>query len=111
MGVTVCFVCIHVLTIEVLVISSGCLRSSCACAGIETLVLFQCLEFSMQKFLHAWVETLVVLSKCLESSVYKLLCLCVEVEAFVVLLKCLRSSMHEFLYAWGLRHLLFCSSV
>jgi hypothetical protein len=42
---------------------------------------------------------------------YKLLCLCVEVETLVVLLKCLESSMHKLFICMGLRHLLFCSSV
>jgi hypothetical protein len=58
------------------------------------------------------VETLVVLFKCLESSMHKLLCICMEVETLVVLFKCLESSMHtSSLCMVGLRHLLFCSSV
>jgi hypothetical protein len=35
------------------------------------------------------VETLVVLSKCLESSMHKLLYICMGVETLVVLFKCL----------------------
>jgi hypothetical protein len=42
------------------------------------------------------VETLVVLAKCLGSSMHKLLCLCMGVETLVVLFKCLESSMHKF---------------
>jgi hypothetical protein len=87
-GVTACFVCIHALMTVVLVVSSECLRSSCACVGIEIFVLF----------------------KCLVSSMHKLLNICMGAETLAVLFKCLESSMHKFLYAWGLRHLLFCPS-
>jgi hypothetical protein len=62
--------------------------------------------------MHGRVETLVVLFKCLESSMHKLLYICMEVETLVVLFKCLESSMHECLcICMELRHLLFCSSV
>jgi hypothetical protein len=66
------------------------------CMGVETLVVFsKCIESSMHKFLYICmgVETLVVLFKCLKSSIHRFLYICMGVETLVVLFKCPESSL------------------
>jgi hypothetical protein len=48
----------------------------------------------MRLYICIGVETLVVLFKCLESSMHLRLYMCIGVETLVVLFKSLESSMH-----------------